>query len=146
MLPTVVQNTGFTANPQSLPPSPGIYPGSGKATLLRPGQYLYLIQNQPWTATQSSIAVQLERTKSGFYYPTGFSVEISFSGAPGAFEVDVQTSDTDQDAFYSKAAATTVANTGNVARIEMVSYWALFTRVNIPTLTNAVNVTVKITR
>jgi hypothetical protein len=147
MLQTVVQNTSVSANPQSGPPAPGIYPGPGKAALLRPGQYAYLIQNQLWTATQSSIAVQLERTKSGFYYPTGFSLEVSFSATPGTFEVDVQTSDTDQEGFFvTNTKLTTGLNSNNVGRIEMVSYWALFTRVSIPTLTNAVNVTVKITR
>jgi hypothetical protein len=146
MLQTVVQQTGFTANPQSGPPAAGVYPGPGKATLLRPGQYAYLLLNQFVTAGQSSIAVQLERTKSGFFYPSGFSLEVSFSAAPGAFEVDCQTSDTDQDGFYAKAAALTVVNSSNVGRIEMVSYWALFTRVNIASLANPVQVTVKVTR
>jgi hypothetical protein len=147
MLPTVIQNTGLTANPQSLPPTPGVYPGPGQAALLRPGTYAYLIQNQLWTAGKSSIAVQLERTKSGFFYPVGYSMEVSFSGAPGTFEVDIQTSDTDQDGFYvTNTKLTSGLNANNVGRIEMVSYWALFTRVNIPTLTNAVTVTVKMTR
>lgn len=146
MLQVLTPTTGVFANPQSAPPTPGIYPGPGKAALLRPGQYCYLFQNQLITAGQSSIAVQLERTKSGFFYPTGFSLEISFSAAPGSFEVDCQTSDTDQDAFYCKNTPITTVNAGNVCRIEMVSYWALFTRVSIPTLTNPVQVTVKVTR
>jgi len=146
MLQTQVQQGG-TANPQSGPPTPGVYPGSGKATLLRPGQYCYLLLNQPILAGQSSIAVQLERIKAGFFYPTGFSVEISFSGAPGSFEVDCQTSDTDQDSFYVlNTKITTGLNASNVGRMEITSYWALFTRVSFPTLTNPVNVTVKVTR
>jgi hypothetical protein len=147
MLQTQVQTTVFTANPQSGPPAPGVYPGPGKATLLRPGQYCYLLLNQAITPGQSSIAVQLERTKSGFYYPVGFSLEISFSGAPGGFEVDCQLSDTDQDSFYvQNSKITTGLNASNVGRIEVLSYWALFMRASFPTLTNPVNVTVKATR
>lgn len=147
MLQTVVQNTGLTANPQSAPPKPGIYPGSGQASLLRPGQYCYVLQNSNISAGQSSIALQLERVKTGFFYPIGFSVEVSFASAPGAFEIDVQTADTDQDGFYVKNTALTGGlNTNNVGRIEMVSYWALFMRLNVVSLTNAVAVTAKVTR
>lgn len=147
MLQTQTPNTIATANPQSAPPTPGIYPGSGKATLLRPGQYCYLLQNTLITAGQSSIAVQLERTKSGFYYPFAFSLEISFSGAPGSFEVDCQVSDTDQDSFYvQNSKITSGLNASNVGRIEVTTAWALFARVSIPTLANPVSVTVKITR
>lgn len=147
MLQTQTPTTSFTANPVSQPPAPGIYPGPGKATLVRPGQYLFLLQNQIITPGQSSIAAQLERTKSGFFYPIGFSVEITFAGAPGSFEVDVQTADTDQDSFYVlNQKITTGLNASNVGRVELPSYWALFARVNIPTLANAVAVTVKLTR
>jgi hypothetical protein len=147
MLQPQAPNTIVTANPQSSPPTPGIYPGPGKAVLLRPGMSTFLFQNNLITAGQSSIAVQLERTKSGFFYPIGFSVEVSFSGAPGTFEVDVQTSDTDQDSFYVlNTKITTGLNASNVGRLEVLSYWALFARISVPTLQNAVNVTAKITR
>jgi hypothetical protein len=144
MLQTVVQSTAFPLNAS---PNPGPYPGSGKAALLRPGQYLYLLQNTSIIAPQASIAFQIERTKSGFFYPIGFSLEISFSANPGVFEVDLQTSDTDQDGFFCK---NTIINGGlnsnNVGRIEMTNYWALFGRVYVATLTNPVLVTVKATR
>lgn len=147
MLQTLTPNALNTVNPTSQPPVPGSYAGSGKATLLRPGQYLYLLQSQLITAPQTTIAFQIERTKSGFFYPIGFSLEISFSGAPGTFEVDLQTSDTDQDAYYCKAAVLNGGlNSNNVGRIEWTNYWALFARANIVTLTNAVNVTIKATR
>jgi|SRR5580765_4740056 len=147
MLQTVVQQTGVTANPQSGPPAPGVYPGSGRAALLRPGNYIYVLQNQVLVSGQASIAFQLERTKSGFYYPIGFSLEISFAGAPGTFEVDLQTSDTDQDAFFCTAAILNGSlNANNVGRIEWTNYWALFGRVLVKTITNAVAITVKATR
>lgn len=147
MLQTVVQNTTLSALPQSSPPTPGPYPGSGKAALLRPGQYLYLLQNQLVTAPLVTIAFQIERTKSGFYYPAGFSLEISFSGAPGTFEVDLQTSDTDQDGFFCQAAVLNGGlNPSNVGRIEWTNYWALFGRAKVVTLTNPVSMTIKATR
>jgi hypothetical protein len=133
--------------PANPPVVPGIYSKSGQAVLLRPGEYGYVLQNTGITAGQSSIAVQLERTKSGFYYPIGVSAEISFSGAPGSFEVDLQLSDTDQDGFFcTNTKITTGLNSNNVGRIEITTYWALFARVSIPTLANPVQVTVKLTR
>lgn len=148
MLQTVVQQTSQTANPQSGPPTPGLYPGSGKAALLRPGQYVYVLVSQNIAAGQSSIAVQLERTKSGFYYPIGFSAEIAFSATPGSFEVDVQTSDTDQDGYFvTNTKLTSGLNANNVGRIEMTNYWALFTRLSFSTLTGFTGtVTAKLTR
>lgn len=133
--------------PQSFPPTPGLYPGPGQAVLLRAGTYCYLLQNAVLTAGQSSIAVQLERIKTGFYYPIGFSLEISFSGAPGTFEADAQTSDTDQDSFFvTNTKISSGLNASNVGRIEVTSYWALFARISFASLQNVVNVTVKITR
>ncbi|SRR6266481_540362 len=135
--------------PTAIAVAPGIYLGPGKAQLLRPGQYAVLLQSQAIVAGQSSIAVQLERTKSGFFYPVGYSLEFQFSGAPGTFEIDVQTSDTDSDAFFvTNTKFTTAANlnSNNVGRIEMVTYWALYTRVSVPTLTNPVTLTAKLTR
>jgi hypothetical protein len=125
----------------------GIYPGAGQAVLLRPGEYLYLFQNTLLVAPQASIAFQIERTKSGFFYPIGFSVEISFSGSPGVFEVDLQTSDTDQDGFFCQAAVLNGGlNSNNVGRIEWTNYWALYGRIYVKTLTNAVQITAKATR
>lgn len=135
--------------PTSIVITPGLYPGAGKAVLIRPGQYALFLQNQAIVAGQSSVAFQLERTKSGFYYPVGYSVEFQFSGSPGSFEVDVQTSDTDQDAFFvtnTKVTSASNLNSNFTGRIEMVTYWALYTRLSVPTLANPVNITAKITR
>lgn len=150
MLQTTTPNTQGPNTPQII--QPGLYVGPGQAQLLRPGQYAYLLNNTNIAAGKASVAAQLYRTSSTFYYPIGFSLEIAFfsapgvPAAPGAFEVDCQTSDTDQDAYFAKNTSISTVNSGNVCRIEMTNYWALFTRVFIANLTNNVLTTVKITR
>ena len=64
---------------------------------------------QVWNAEQptpgnggGSASTQLALGTSGT--PGGFSVTGFFSGAPGAFEIDVQVSDVDADAQYQTCA------------------------------------------
>lgn len=131
-------NLPLYSTPLGIPPPPGVYPGPGQATLLRPGQYIYVLNNTSIGAGGSSIAVQLERTKSGFYYPIGFSVEISGGTAT------LQLSDTDADQFYCTSPATPTAPNGSgVSRFEVTNYWALFARLNFAA---AGTVTAKFTR
>jgi hypothetical protein len=134
------------------PQTPGVYPGSGKASLLRANEQQWLFQQQLVTAGQASIAVQLERIKSSFY-PFGASLQIYFTNSagspvtPGAFEVDMQTSDIDADAQYCTLSSLTGGlNASYAGRIENSLIWAKFLRAYIPTLTNAVYVSVLVTR
>lgn len=83
--------------------------------------------------------------------PPAVCVEIRFSAAPGTFEIDIQEADTDADGFYitPSAAAYTVSAvnaTTQAARVDLSPTGGKFLRVFIKTLTNAVNVSVKITR
>lgn len=122
------------------------YAGAGQAKLLRTNQQVFLFNNETVAAGTSSIAVELERISRSFY-PWGVSLEISFSGAPGGFEVDVQTADTDSDTHYvSETTTVTAVNANNVGRIELTQFWARFLRVNIKTLGSAVATTVLLTR
>lgn len=75
---------------------------------------------------------------------TGISVKGFFSGAPGAFEIDVQASDVDVDAQYQ-----TLSN-GNITTVDAVNQTFLledaasnhkFYRLLMRSRTNAVNVT-----
>jgi hypothetical protein len=134
------------------PPTPGIYPGSSLATLLRENQQAYMFQQQLIAAGASSIAFQLNRTR-GAAYPFGCSFQIWFtnsSGAaanPGAFEIDVQDSDLDVDAQYCVLSSLTGGlNASFVGRIELPTFWGKFVRVNVKTLTNAVYTSVLVTR
>src|SRR5579862_1479398 len=103
---------------QALPPVvPGIYPGAGLASLLRANSQQQVWLNQAIVAgTTTSIAVQLERLKSGFFYPWGAAVEIAFSGAPGTFEIDVQFAETDTNNNYVSVGTINTVNSNNVCR------------------------------
>ena len=131
--------------------APGVYPGPGQATLLYEGCQLWLFEQQLIAAGKASIAVQLRRER-GSSYPFGASLQISFTNssgaaaAPGAFEVDFQTSDIDQDNQYVTISSVTAVNANNACRIEMPSFWARYMRAYIPTLTNAVYSNILVTR
>jgi hypothetical protein len=78
-------------------------------------------------------------------HPGTVSIEGFFSGAPGAFEIDLQTSDTDADGMYQQEGlGITVANSQNAFRGEFMSVSANFARVNLKSLGNAVNITLRI--
>ncbi len=137
----------------AIPPvSPGVYPGAGQASLLRANSQQWLFQQQLIAAGNASIAVQLERIKMSYFYPFACSLQIFFtdingvSAAPGAFEVDAQTSDLDIPALYCDTTGLTAVNAGNCGRIDLTLLWAKFIRVNIKTLTNAVYTNVLVTR
>lgn len=124
-----------------------LYPGPGKAPLLHENNQAWLFQNEAVTAGQASIAYQLERAR-GVAYPFGASFEISFSADPGAFEVDIQTSDSDAATgkYFSVVQTTGPLNASFVTRIEMPLFWARYVRVILVSITNAVNLTVELTR
>jgi len=144
------------------PTAPGPYPGPGQAVLLRANENQWLFQQQLVPAGKSgvaganasaSIAVMLERIKASTFYPFGVSVQIYFTDVnqaaadPGAFEIDVQTSDLDIDAQYSNISALTGGlNAAFSGRVELPSFWAKFLRVYVKTLTNAVYLNVLVTR
>jgi hypothetical protein len=125
------------------------YTGPAQATLLRDNRQMYLFQNETVVVGESSVAVQLDRV-SGTFYPWGVSFHISFSGAPGAFEIDVQTSDVDQDSDYVTINALTTGglNASNVGRVELPNFWAKYVRVKVVSFANfaTVNLSVLVTR
>jgi len=127
------------------------YPGTAKATLLNAnGQVLLFNNDRPGAGTpnKASIAVLLSRgqqAQGGF--PFQFAVELSFNGAPGTFEVDIQGSETDTDGSYCLlGTAITAVNSSNYARFEGVSFYPRFVRAFVKTLGNDVTVTAIITR
>jgi len=124
-----------------------LYPGPGKAALLYENRQAWLFQNEAITAGQSSIACQLHRI-FGDSYPFGASFEIGFSADPGAFEVDIQTSDSDaaDGKYFSVVQTTGPLNASFLTRVEMPLFWARFVRVKLVSITNAVNLTVELTR
>lgn len=132
------------------PIAPGVYTTSGIAGLLRANEQQFLFRQQAIVAGQASIAVQLERIKSGFY-PFAASLQIWFTDVnqvaadPGAFGVDAQLSD--NDVQYADGNGLTAVNaTSRAGRIELTLIWARFLRVNVKTLTNAVFTNVLVSR
>jgi len=122
------------------------YTNDSLAALIRDNQQKYLWNNETVAAGTASIAFQIERVNRSFY-PWGISLEIFFSGAPGAFEVDLQDADIDKDAHYVTVdQITTGLNASYVTRIELPSFYAKYVRVRLVTLTNAVNTSVLLTR
>jgi hypothetical protein len=122
------------------------YAGTAQATLIRDNQQKYLFNKETVAVGTASIACQIERVNRSFY-PWGISLEIFFSGNPGAFEVDLQDADIDQDSHYVTVDAITVGlNASYVTRIELPSFYAKYVRVKLVSLTNAVTTSVLLTR
>lgn len=125
------------------------YSGVNQAKLLRENSQVFLWQMDtvPASATVGSlsIAVQLERVRS-VHYPWGFSVEVAFSGPPGAFEVDVMVADTDNPNYYVQWTTITQVNAFNVGRVDVLNSWAKYVALYMKTLGNSVLVSGQITR
>lgn len=124
------------------------YSGINQAQLLRENKQVFAWQNEtvPASATGSlSQAWQLERVRS-VSYPWGFSVEIAFSGNPGAFEVDVMVADTDNPTHYIQFTTITQVNSSFVGRADVQNCFAKYVALYLNTLGNSVNITGQITR
>lgn len=94
-------------------------------------------------ANTASIAIAISK-KDDSQQGT-LSIEGVFSGAPGAFEIDLQTSDTDADGLYQQeGAGITTVNGQNAFRGEFLNVAANFARVIIKSLANNVTCTLRI--
>lgn len=122
---------------------------AGNASQLSPGQIL-----QVWSAEQptpgngttaASLAVVMASGPTGSpFHAHGF-----FSGAPGAFEIDVQVADDDVDTHYQtilNGNITTVDATNNTFHFDATLSSARFGRLLLRSRANAVNVTATIGR
>jgi hypothetical protein len=121
-----------------------------------PGDSTVVVNNELTGAGAMVTGAKSERValfNSQHGNPQYFSVEVAFSGAPGAFSIQVQTSDTDVDGDYvsegfggANPGLINAVNAGNAARVELLAK-AKFARLLIQTQpANAVNCTAKITR
>jgi len=105
------------------------YPRSGQAQLLRPNQQGFFFNGESVIAGQASQAFEIGRIQDA--YPWGMSFQFAFSGNPGAFQYDVQTSDTDQaNSYVTIASLTGGLNSSYQSRIELPQFWARYVRVN----------------
>ena len=127
------------------------YPGNDLANLLRSNQQAFLWNNENAAAGALSAAVQLERI-SHSSYPWGVAFDVQFSGAPGAFEIDIVGAQDDvgypNPGQYVVLGTITAVNSSNCGRWDMPSnMWPKFVAAILKTLTNsAVNTTLRVTR
>lgn len=127
-------------------PDGPLYPGPGQGKLLNANHQYYAWQYNFVESNSASVAFQLSRIKSAAY-PWGFAIEVYFSGDPGAFELQVQGAEIDQESSYCQlgSSITTVdADYSNRADYKM--YYPKFVRVYLKTITNPVYTTVIVTR
>jgi hypothetical protein len=124
------------------------YEGVGQAKLLRENRQEFLWNNETVKAGELSKAFQLERVRS-VSYPWGFSAEVSFSGAPGAFEVDIMGADTDSPNYFIKIGEINAVNAFNVGRFDGIGpnlTYPKYVAFLMVSLGSVVNVTGQLTR
>lgn len=129
--------------------------GNGQATLLRENKQAWMFQVETNVAGRPSVAFQLERLNRTAY-PWGVSFQLYFTdstgltpSSPGVFEVDIQTSDIDQDAQYctiNAISGLTSLNSSFAGRLELPNFYAKYVRAVVKTLTNAVYTSLLVTR
>jgi hypothetical protein len=110
-----------------------------------PGDQILLFNAEQPATPQASVQVALANAYENAATQS-VSVEILFSGTPGAFSLQPQVADTDADAFYVAEGSAITAVTNNFARVEFPNIKTRFFRVLLSSRTNAVNLTVKLTR
>ena len=131
------------------------YPGSGLAQELQSNRQVYLWETETVPVgtypVSLSVAYQLERVPN-VIYPWGLSFELSFSGNPGNFEVDILAANNDIPTSYVKIGSITQSSQIGVSgsytyRFDMASnIWPKFIAAYLSILTNAVNVTLQATK
>ena len=85
---------------------------------LYPGDSYTVINGETPASGTASERVALAAHEDNAHAPK-LSVSVSFAGAPGAFEIDVQLSDSDSDqAFVAETTTITAVNANNQARLE----------------------------
>jgi hypothetical protein len=117
----------------SLANPPAIYPGDS-----------YLAWNNEAPAVGSlsqEVAIAPVPGSTG----NSLAIEIAFSAAPGVFEIDLMTADTDVSTDYSQKTVINGVDANNVARAEVSGVVASFAALQLVALANAVNITAKIT-
>ena len=124
-------------------------------TAIYAGDSFNCINNEPSTSYPSgTAAAQVALGQTPGNAEADISAELTFSAAPGAFEIDVQTADTDINGAYQTVsnvgAITTASQTGGTGNYYVraeLHVKAKFARLYVKTQTaNAVTITGKISR
>lgn len=115
-----------------------------------PGQVITVWNAETPTPGNGTTAAsqQVSLTSTGNRNGSPFSVDGKFSGAPGAFEVDVQVAAVDADTNYqtcSNCNVTTVDATNNTFHLDATNVTARYVRLLMRSRTNSVTITATIT-
>lgn len=130
------------------------YPGNNLANMLQNNRAPYLWENEiiPAGATTGSMsrAFQVWKVNQSFY-PYGISFEAWFASDPGAFEIDILGANQDigypNPGHYVQLGSITTVNSSFVGRWDMATnMWPKYVAVYMKTLTNAVAVTLQVTK
>lgn len=130
------------------------YSGNNLAQMLQNNRQVYLWQeeNVPPSATVGSLSVAFEvwRVNQSFY-PWGMSFEAWFDGNPGAFEIDILGANQDigfpAPGHYVQLGTITAVNASFVGRLDLASnMWPKYVAAYMKTLTNAVKVSLQVTK
>lgn len=117
---------------------------------LNPGQTAIVWNAEtPTPGNGTTAASQQVALSSGQGVNTPFSVDGHFSGAPGAFEVDVQVASADNDTDYQTCAScniTSVDATNNTFHLDAGQATTRFVRLLMRSRTNSVSITARINR
>lgn len=124
------------------------YSSTGNRVVLYPGDALTVWNAESPTTGSSSQQVAL--TPNTSTDSSSLSVQVTFSGDPGVFEIDVQEADApDVDGSYnliSTSAKITTVNSSFVGRLDLTGIRADFVRLNMQNdPANAVTTTATIT-
>ena len=121
------------------------YSNTGAVTGVWPGDVQQIWNaEQPTPGAGGASASQQVALGQRYGFEDGFGVTGFFSGAPGAFEVDVQVSEVDVDAQYQTCAngnITTVDAVNQTFHYDGATVRARFARLLMRSRTNAVNCT-----
>ena len=113
--------------------------GSAAPLWLKPGTPTPAWTNETVTVGTASLAVQVNREAVA---AAVLSVEVKFAATPGAFQVDLQTADTDAEAYYvTKASLDEGLNATFCGRIEATNIVAQYVRLKLVARASAVAVT-----
>lgn len=122
------------------------YTSPNQAKLIYENEQRHFWNNETVAAGQLSRGWEIYRVSRSFY-PWGLSLEVSFSGAPGIFEIDLMGANTDIQGAYIKIGSITSVNASNYGRLDMPSnVWPKYVAAQVVSLGNAVNVTAVVTR
>lgn len=98
------------------------YGSIGSPIASYPGDSIVLFNAESLATNGASLACSVARSPWSERTQADLSIEISFDGAPGAFELDIQTADTDTANAYivePSVGTITAVNSGNYARVEL---------------------------